>query len=223
MSTIALPERSRWTVLEEDVGRDKAMRRIARVRCRCGTEKTTPLSYVKNGQSLSCGCLRKEVNSSLMSERSRTHGQSKTRLYHIWKGMRQRCTNPNDKFYPHYGGRGIAIEEEWGKFLAFKNWADSNGYDDTLTIDRIDIDGDYGPNNCEWVTRSENTRRANRDNPERLKTSKSKVTGKQAREMIRLREQGTSLRELGETYGCSISQASRIVKKQLKTVGYGEG
>ena len=84
------------------------------------------------------------------------HGMAGTRLYRAWTNMRNRCNRKADKEYKHYGGRGIKVCEEWqNDFETFKEWALSNGYDDTLTLDRIDTNGNYEPNNCRWVTRKE--------------------------------------------------------------------
>ena len=84
------------------------------------------------------------------------HGMSKTRLYRAWTNMRDRCNRKNDKEYKHYGGKGIKVCDEWqNNFEAFMKWALSNGYDDTLTIDRIDTSGNYEPQNCRWITRKE--------------------------------------------------------------------
>lgn len=86
-------------------------------------------------------------------KKNTTHGLSKTRLYRIWKGMKNRCYNPKQSSYDRYGGRDIIICKEWQEdFLNFKKWADENGYDDTLTLDRINIDGNYEPSNCRWST-----------------------------------------------------------------------
>lgn len=81
-------------------------------------------------------------------------GDYKTRLYRIWANMKQRCTNPNNTHYSYYGGRGIGVCKEWlNSFRQFKEWALCNGYEDDLTLDRIDGNGSYTPKNCRWVTR----------------------------------------------------------------------
>ena len=79
----------------------------------------------------------------------------KTRLYRIYHNMKQRCNNPKNTYYDYYGGKGIAICDEWNDFEIFKMWANNNGYSDNLTIDRINGDLGYEPNNCRWITRKE--------------------------------------------------------------------
>lgn len=83
------------------------------------------------------------------------HDMSRTRLYHIWNSMKQRCSNPNATGYKYYGAKGVAVCEEWQEFQPFCEWAMSNGYADNLTIDRIDSCGNYCPTNCRWATNKE--------------------------------------------------------------------
>lgn len=89
------------------------------------------------------------------------HGDWGTRLYRIWKNMRQRCSNPNCPAYPAYGGRGITVCKEWDDYITFKGWALQNGYSEALTLDRKNNDLGYSPENCRWATvkqQSNNTR-----------------------------------------------------------------
>lgn len=89
-------------------------------------------------------------------------GRSKTKLYSVWKTMKYRCSNKNNHKYKNYGGRGIKVCDEWKDYSLFKAWALSNGYRDNLTIDRVDVDGNYEPNNCRWVDMK--TQQRNRSN-----------------------------------------------------------
>lgn len=93
-----------------------------------------------------------------MARYNKRHGLYKTKLYRVWHAMKCRCYNPNDKKYPRYGLRGIKVCDEWkNDFVKFNNWANSNGYTEGLSIDRINNDGNYEPSNCRWVTIVENS------------------------------------------------------------------
>jgi hypothetical protein len=116
--------------------------------CDCGNEKDIFHSSLLRGLTNSCGCLQKEARSSTHT----THGASKTRLYQIFHCMLKRCYNENASNYERYGGRGIRICDEWhNDFLAFRKWALSHGYNDNLSIDRINPNDNYRPENCRWV------------------------------------------------------------------------
>lgn len=100
-------------------------------------------------QTHSCGCLFQErVNRCW-----RRHDGARTRLYSLWEGMKRRCLNPNASAFEHYGGRGITVCSEWLKgFTPFRQWAEQSGYRDDLSLDRIDVNGNYEPNNCRFVS-----------------------------------------------------------------------
>jgi len=175
--------------------------RFVLCKCECGTEKEILLNNLRSGNTKSCGC----------TGGRKTHGfwQTHPSLINIWFGMRSRCYNVGNSKYRLYGGRGIAICKEWlNDKTSFCNWALQNGWEKSLTIDRIDGNGDYEPSNCRFITAKENNR-----NRRDLKLNESLV------EEIRTRyeDENITQKKLSEIYNVSHSTINKLILRYTWT------
>lgn len=125
-------------------------------KCDCGKEVLVGYGELRTGNTKSCGCFHRDSAADRLRKQGTRHGMFGTRIYNIWWCMKDRCYNKNHMAYKNYGGRGITVCDEWkNNFEPFYRWAMNSGYRKDLTIDRIDVNGNYEPHNCRWVTLSE--------------------------------------------------------------------
>ena len=167
---------NRLVVIKDSKKEDKNGNTIWICLCSCGNLMEIRQNNLISNHTKSCGCLRKEMAKKRISLArsfivphkgiacsSYKHGGNGTRLYGIWGHMKGRCYNQNYEKYKKYGGRGIKVCPEWkNDFASFRDWALDNKYQNNLTIDRIDNNGDYKPSNCQWITNIENAKKGNK-------------------------------------------------------------
>lgn len=125
--------------------------------CDCGNTHYARAKDMRNGNTKSCGCYMREINRKINTK----HGGTGTRLYNIHSMMKNRCSNPSDRHWTWYGAKGVTVCDGWKEFEPFREWALANGYADNLVIDRKDSSKGYSPDNCQWITQSENAKKSN--------------------------------------------------------------
>lgn len=137
------------TVIGDGRSIDSCGRTKLLVQCDCGNIFETTTGNLLRTK------MCKQCSAKIVGEKNKTHGLEGTRIYITWSNMKKRCDNPKETGYENYGGRGIRYCDEWKKFEPFYDWAISHGYSDSLTLDRIDVNGNYEPSNCRWITHKE--------------------------------------------------------------------
>ena len=210
--------------LIEDLGmmfpteNSKKKRRYGRYKCGfCGTEFKANTQNILRGKTWSCGCYNKRRS----SETHKTHGKRHTRLYTIWANMKDRVFNIKHKQYNDYGGRGITICDEWkNDFMSFYNWALSNGYEENkgLSIDRIDNDGGYSPENCRWTTQTIQSRnqRIRKDNKTGYKGVSFREDNNSIRVIISINNKNIHLGQFLTAVEGAIAYNNYIIENNLE-------
>lgn len=179
--------------------------------CDCGNKCVVYANKLKSGETKSCGCIRKER----LRNMTKTHGQRQTRIYGIYTNMKSRCNNKNMSEYHCYGGRGIKICEEWSGESGFENfyrWSMANGYNETLSIDRIDNNKDYSPENCRWATRIQQAR--NKNNNHKVLCNGKEYCISELLEIAKVKSPETIKRRL--LYGWTVEEAINTKSKTYK-------
>lgn len=169
------------------------------VRCECGVVKEMRNDWLRGRRVKSCGCAK----FAAVAELNKTHGMCRTRIYEVWCQMKGRCTNPNTSHYECYGGRGITICDRW--INSFENfYADMGDIPDGMSIDRIEVNGNYEPSNCRWASKpaqAQNTRA-------------TKLSMEKAREIRRARAAGETFSSLAKRFGVSEGSIGFVLKNE---------
>lgn len=189
----------------------KLRQRYFMCKCKCGNEKLVHGDGIRKQRIKSCGCWKSEVDAAkakTMGDSNLTHGLSKSRIYKIWDSMMYRCYNTNDESYENYGGRGIKVSEKWHKFDSFYEDM-SEGYNENMTIDRINVNGNYEKSNCRWLTMFD--QQGNKRNTVRITHDGKNQTLKQWSE-----ETGISVSALYQRFTKGYSP-EEILKKDRRT------
>lgn len=179
-------------------------------KCDCGNYHIADATHLQNGTIKSCGCLLLKH-----ADKLEWHGMYGTRLSNIWKGMLQRCFNENSPVYDRYGGRGITVCEEWLTFSNFYKWAEHNGYSDSLSLDRINNNGNYCPQNCRWA--DDETQGNNKRNNVILEYNGEKYTMAQLSRKTGIPY--NTLRARIMVYGYSVDEAVKDIKNRNSVIG----
>lgn len=193
MTPRALVAESRWTVLSEGRSANNKYRTL-RVRCVCGTEKVVDARSVEKGTSKSCGCLATELAKATATPDSTSNHP----LYAVWMAMRARCQNPNNKGYANYGGRGIRVDPRWEDFDQFvRDMGPKPENSRECSIERVDNDGPYSPENCVWGNRKQQNR------------------NKRSSRLVTLDGETKTMAEWCDIYGNSVSTVSSRLGKGM--------
>lgn len=197
----------RLTVIEI---KEKCVKRF-KCQCDCGNIVFARPIDLEKGSTKSCGCLQREISENSISS---------DRLYCVWNGMRSRCYNPNNNHYDSYGGRGIEICEEWlNDYQKFKEWSYANGYDENAkhgecTIDRIDVNRGYEPNNCRWITIQEQQKNKRPSN----EWKKRNIVKKKRTSFVTFNGECISKFDLCAKFGISVETFNYRVNKKGMSV-----
>ena len=179
---------------------------MVKCKCDCGNVIITRASRINSGNAKSCGCYRRDKNTK--------HGKRHTKLYNRWCNMRRRCNDSKNRYYKDYGGRGICVCPEWNNsFESFYQWAQTSGYNDSLTLDRIDNNGNYEPNNCRWVTVKEQAN--NRRSSKYIQYNNKMMTVAQWADLLNIKHATINKRlKMGWPIGEALGFEKHIIQKK---------